>query len=240
MRMPAEKGGKRIGSWHGENTRPFTLIELLVVIAIIALLAGMLLPVMNKAKAKAHESQCMSQLKQIATGLIMYQDDHDEEMSPWISTLVPDYVGVADVYHCPRDGNPEDTADADWDSRPDRQFGNANDRPGNTGIYGINPNPDVTKISYFYECSHAKCDWNLPGSGLTGTYSWGELKEFQLNSGNNGKPYETVEFPIVRCSWHLRDRRKVSSPTNAPVLNIAWAGNFFLSMNEWEQGTWSP
>lgn len=69
--------------------RGFTLIELLVVIAIIAILAAILFPVFARAREKARQTSCLSNVKQISLGIIMYAQDFDE-------TMVRDAVAVYD------------------------------------------------------------------------------------------------------------------------------------------------
>lgn len=62
--------------------RGFTLIELLVVIAIIAILAAILFPVFARAREKARQTSCLSNVKQIILGVMMYAQDYDEVLIP--------------------------------------------------------------------------------------------------------------------------------------------------------------
>src|SRR5436305_12216001 len=71
--------------------RAFTLIELLVVIAIIAILAAILFPVFAQARERARMTGCLSNMKQIGTGLMMYVQDYDETY-PRIRFVAYDYV----------------------------------------------------------------------------------------------------------------------------------------------------
>ena len=64
------------------NRRGFTLIELLVVIAIIAILAAILFPVFAKAREKARQSSCGSNVKQIMLAMLQYAQDYDETFAP--------------------------------------------------------------------------------------------------------------------------------------------------------------
>jgi prepilin-type N-terminal cleavage/methylation domain-containing protein len=61
-----------------KSTKAFTLIELLVVITIIAILAALLLPVVNRAKARSQQTTCLQHLRQVNLAVLLYADDHSD------------------------------------------------------------------------------------------------------------------------------------------------------------------
>lgn len=168
-----------------QNTykKGFTLIELLVVIAIIAILAAILFPVFAQAREKARQTSCLSNLKQMGLGFMMYAQDYDETMPaafilasptgvvgingggraeiPYEHQILP-YIKNDQIFSCPSDAQP----------RPPRGISEFYD-----GAYATRR--PLVKRSYGYVgqiCTKeaaARGQWDDPNTGMS---AWGQGK----------------------------------------------------------------
>ena len=138
-----EEEKRREGEKKRRTSPGFTLIELLVVIAIISILTAILFPVFAQAREKARSAACLSNMKQIGTGLQMYIQDYDERLffrqttnpaSTRINTATPKipelqwfnqiqpYVKNSAVYKCPNDPGPTLEQDLSGNSAVPRSY----------------------------------------------------------------------------------------------------------------------
>jgi prepilin-type N-terminal cleavage/methylation domain-containing protein/prepilin-type processing-associated H-X9-DG protein len=117
--------------------RAFTLIELLVVIAIIAILASLLLPALAGSKARAQGIVCMSNIKQLSLGWLLYADDSDE-------LLINNH------------GKPETTAKRDTWANNVQDWGTSDDNTNTIFLTDSKLGPYVSRSAKVYKCPSDK------------------------------------------------------------------------------------
>jgi prepilin-type N-terminal cleavage/methylation domain-containing protein len=212
--------------------RAFTLVELLIVIAILALLMGLLMPAVARARAKARQTKCENNLRQLSLALIMYQGDHRGQLPDWLSNLFPDYVPYErqSILVCPSDtsggadGSKPSAGRTDNHPVSENQYAETDDIAGNTHT---NRNLAITHCSYMYEFTAAECTWlswqtalgNPPGASTD--WSWAQVNMYQLRHGDNANgftPYDTTLFPMVRCYNHYDEAQFDLSSVPVSVL----------------------
>jgi general secretion pathway protein G len=204
------------------HRRAFTLVELLVVIAVIAILAAVLFPVFARAKDRASQAQCLSNLRQLGLGIQNYQDDWDGRfpfaIDYWDRNMQADWAywdrwipnASANVALLSErkaaDGSPYG-GQIDRVLRPYTESDGVWRCPGDTGVAGLGA---ATAQTYSKEMEHIPV-WRI----TRGTGTWGGTSYvYRTELGLTPKPVTRLRLPSqtnVLCDatfyWHSRLHR---------------------------------
>ncbi len=191
--------------------RGFTLIELLVVIAIIAILAAILFPVFAKAREKARQASCSSNLKQLSLGWLMYAQDYDEKFPSYHAGqgtyaycgtnawgFIYPYIKNNGVYDCPTSPDPAPAATPDGFRTYDGNY--CWNYDGCEGSHGTLARFDRPAETYL-------CFDGGDQAWRPGTNDWaGLMEELDLdwNSGKEGANRHNMQMNVAFVDGHVK------------------------------------
>ncbi len=243
-----------------KGKKGFTLIELLVVITIIGILIALVLPAINQARMAAKEAACKSNLSQIGKCILIYRNSHKDAMPNRLRDLLTaGLLTSEDSLICPSDDSRgmADNGPPDPNDLNKRMFPKVHEYEDGPCSYFYEFSGTECATSPPDGWSWNSWLWNpkTGGPGVNGSIvdldgdpnftSWFEVKQWQLRHGDqynhydeDGKlissgsvPYSESLLPIVRCFWHARNLHETDTPQ---VINLAVAGNVYLSGFKWE------